>query len=111
MSSHLSDKQIEKIYRDAVRDMSLSSHLLEKSMFESYLNGLFVKAAKVKGSEAEKQLQTIEWMLDWLSRQSYINTINIVQSRMIADLENRIVKLEYEKEQLLKENINLKENI
>jgi hypothetical protein len=107
----LTKEQIQKIYSDAVRNMSLSTHLLEKSMFEAYLSGLNAKLLKVKSAESEKQQQTIQWMLSWLSRQYYLNTINIVQSRMITDLENMIVKLEFEKEELLKENINLKQNI
>lgn len=108
---HLSNQQIEKIYNDAVRDMSLTTHLLEKSEFEMYLTGLYVKLSKLKSSEAEKQLQMVEWMQRWLNKQRYINTINIVQAGLINELNNQVVKLEYDKQELINENVKLKENI
>lgn len=107
----LTNEQIQKIYSSAMRDISSTSHFLEKSAFESYLTAMFIKVVKIKTIEAEKQLQTIEWMQNWLERQTNINLINVIQSRMLLTYEKQIVKLEFEKEELLKENINLKQNI
>ena len=104
-------EKIYKIYKSAMTDISTTTLFLEKMAFESYLDILFIKVVKIKTPEAEKQLQHIEWMKNWLERQTNINLINVIQSRMLLTYENQIVKLQFENQKLLEENQKLKENI
>lgn len=92
-------------------NLELSTHLIEKSAFEDYLNALWVKLVKIKTPEAEIQLQNIEWMQRWLERQFYVNSQNMILSTTINELNRQIVKLEVQNKELIEENQKLKENI
>jgi hypothetical protein len=102
---------LEKIYRQAKNDLQSSPHLLEKSAIESYLGGLLNKLIMTKTPEAEKQEQTVRWMLAWLERQSNINLINIIQVKMINELERQLVQLRVDNESLLTELQKVKTNL
>lgn len=111
MKKILSNEEIEVIYNSAKKDITESVCIFEKAMFESYLEALFIKTVKTKTPEAEKQLQIINWMKNWIERQTLQNVINHVQTKMIYELERQLVQVYADNERLLTENQNLKENI
>jgi hypothetical protein len=107
MKKHRFD--LEKMFRDSMNDELVYAEFLEKEKFDLYLDGLFIKLAKLKTEDAETQIEIIERMKRFLKRQQYILTNHIYQSKLIQELNLQNQILELKNEDLKKEINKLKQ--
>jgi len=88
---------------------------LSKYKYESLLDAIILKMAKIKPSDRPEDFQVkYQQMLDfkkWFDRQSYINAENELLRKKYFNIEIQLAETQAELEKKTKELINLKKNI
>jgi len=69
------------------------------------------KSENSTAKNAEKNTIILKSMKRFLDRLTYINTLFIFQSKLISEQERQILILESENQELLSENLKLKQNV
>lgn len=115
----MENKEIEELWLQAKIELFESNWIFEKASFECLIDGMIFKIQKKynkgwgvnKTPQDDDIMSKLESMKYFLDRLSYKNCIFHFQSKIIISQENRILKLELDKDSLIEELKELKSNI
>lgn len=112
----INKKEIQQFIHAARRDDSSSFEMIEKHVFTSMITGMKIKLFDRllnhgKNKDVERNLAALDRMEDFLERLSFKNCVFHFQAKTILSQDRRIIILEQEKMDLIKENEKLKSYI
>lgn len=116
----MDNKEIEKLWRMSKLELFSDNWIFEKATFDCLIDGMMLKIHEKynknhlqtdKTPKTDDTLLKLESMKSFLERLSFKNCISHFQVKIISSQENRILKLEIEKSEIIKELEELKKRI
>jgi len=102
----MTNKELEKIVRQARNEDLISFHSLHKHGFQALLSGMITKLMGSTKPEAKRQLAALQKMDRFMERLTQMNVMYIIQAKMLQTMDRQVAILEQEKLDIIEEYEN-----